>query len=127
MDNTPEEEGAMTGMTGSVHKLVPSDRVEGTPVSGPDGKQIGTVERLMIDKRSGQIAYAVLRCGGFLGVGEEHVPVPWNSLKYNIERQTFELGIPAEKLRDALVNESGEEFDLGSREPPYRHPQYWGV
>lgn len=114
-------------MASSIHKLVPSDRVEGAPVSGPDGKRIGSIERLMIDKQSGNIAYAVLKCGGFLGVGEQHVPVSWQSLKYNTGRQTYEIGFAAEQLRDSMVNEAGEEFDLGSREPPYLHPRYWGV
>jgi PRC-barrel domain len=114
-------------MTGSVHKLVPSDRVEGAPVCDPTGKWIGTIERLMIEKVSGNIAYAVLKCGGFLGVGEDHVPVPWQSLKYNTERQSYEISIPAAQLRDAGSDESGGELDLGSREPPYRHARYWGV
>ena len=114
-------------MAGSVHKLVPSDRVEGAPVCDPTGKQIGTVERLMIEKVSGNIAYAVLKCGGFLGMGEDHVPVPWQSLKYNTERQSYEIDVPAAQLRNAVVDESGAELDLGSRERPYLHAHYWGV
>ena len=34
-----------------------------------DGTKIGTIERLMIDKVSGKVAYAVLGVGGFMGVG----------------------------------------------------------
>lgn len=114
-------------MAGSVHKLVPSDRVEGAPVSGTDGKRIGSIERLMIDKQSGNIAYAVLRSGGFFGVGEGHTPVPWESLKYDTRHQTFVIAAPLEQLRKAVIDEIGEDLDIGSREQPYRHPQYWGV
>jgi len=114
-------------MTASVHKLIPSDRVERAPVCGPDGKKIGTVERLMIDKVTGNVAYAVLKCGGFLGLGEEHIPVPWQSLKYNTERQSYEIGISAARLHDAVTDETGAELDLGSREPTYLHARYWGV
>jgi PRC-barrel domain len=53
------------------HNLIASDRVEGTPVCRPTGEQIGVIQRLMIDKLSGQIAYAVLSFGGFLGFGQK--------------------------------------------------------
>ena len=41
------------------HPLVPSDRVEAAVVYGPDGQKIGTIERLMLEKLSGTVAYAV--------------------------------------------------------------------
>ena len=37
----------------------------------------------MIDKRSGKVAYAIMSFGGFLGVGEDYHPLPWNTLKYD--------------------------------------------
>ena len=51
------------------HALIASDKVEGTPVRRPDGDKIGTIERVMIDKRSGKVAYAVMSFGGFMGFG----------------------------------------------------------
>jgi len=59
------------------HSLIASDRVEGTPVRRSSGEKIGTIERLMIDKLSGNVAYAVLSFGGFLGMGQKHLPIPW--------------------------------------------------
>jgi hypothetical protein len=56
------------------HSLIASDRVEGTPVRRTGGEKIGTIERLMIDKISGNVAYAVLSFGGFLGMGQKHFP-----------------------------------------------------
>jgi PRC-barrel domain. len=56
------------------HRFVASDRVEGTLVRRSDGTKIGTIERLMIDKVSGKVAYAVLGFGGFMGVGVKHLP-----------------------------------------------------
>jgi len=32
---------------------------------------MGSIARVMIDKRSGQVAYAVLSFGGFLGIGND--------------------------------------------------------
>ena len=50
------------------HNLIASDRVEGTPVRRSSGEKIGTIERLMIDKLSGNVAYAVLSFGALMGL-----------------------------------------------------------
>ena len=47
--------------------LIGSDKVEGTAVYGADGAKIGSIDRVMIDKVSGKVSYAVLSFGGFLG------------------------------------------------------------
>jgi len=57
---------AETRETGS---LIGSDKVEGTAVYGPNDQKIGSIERVMIDKKSGRVSYAVLSFGGFLGGG----------------------------------------------------------
>jgi PRC-barrel domain len=97
------------------HSLIASDRVEGTAVCQPGGKAIGTIERLMIDKVSGKIAYAVLAFGGFLGFSQKHFPVPWDALKYNLEADAYELDINEDQLRQAPSYQAGEEFDWGDR------------
>ena len=48
----------MATMTGK--PLIESDRVEGTTVYDPQGNNIGSIKRLMIEKLSGQVAYAVM-------------------------------------------------------------------
>ena len=63
--------------------LIGSDKVEGTNVYDAKGEKMGSIERVMIDKRSGQVAYAVLSFGGFLGIGTDYYPIPWDSLKYD--------------------------------------------
>ena len=60
------------------HTLVPSDRIEAASVYGRDDKKIGTIERLMLEKKSGTVAYAVVRYGGLLKGAVRHYPVPWD-------------------------------------------------
>jgi hypothetical protein len=52
-----------------------------------DGTNVGSIERVMIDKVSGKVAYAVLCFGGFMGVGVKHIPVPWDRMKYGERRR----------------------------------------
>lgn len=109
------------------HTLVPSDRVEGAPVCSPGGEKIGTIERLMLDKLSGTVAYAVIKAGGIMGIGDHHYPVAWSSLRYNPARKTYELDTTLDELRSGPCELDGEAFDWGDRSPAYRHPQYWTV
>jgi PRC-barrel domain len=81
--------------------LIGSDKVEGTPVYDAKGEKIGSIERVMIDKRSGQVAYAVLRFGGFLGIGSDYYPIPWASLNYDTSLGGYRLDITEEQLKGA--------------------------
>ena len=56
----------------------------GTSVYGPDNKSIGKIDDVIVAS-DGQIKAAVVGVGGFLGVGEKDVAVPFNSL--NITRK----------------------------------------
>jgi sporulation protein YlmC with PRC-barrel domain len=53
----------------------------GARVEGPDGKNVGKVEALLIDPKEGKVSHAVVGMGGMLGVGEEKVVVPYTALK----------------------------------------------
>jgi hypothetical protein len=115
------------------HSLIASDRVEGTPVRRADGEKIGTIQRLMIDKLSGNVAYAVLSFGGFLGMGQKHAPIPWARLQYDPTLGAYHLEMSNEELSRAPSTSPNEEFDWGDRSREieihnyYRVPPYWGA
>ena len=58
------------------HDLIGSDKVEGTNVYRSNGEKIGEIDRIMLEKRSGKVAYAVMSYGGFPGLGHDHNLVP---------------------------------------------------
>ena len=115
------------------HSLIASDRVEGTPVRRSDGQKLGTIERLMIDKVSGNVAYAVLSFGGFLGMGQKHLPIPWARLTYDRLLGAYHLDLTDEELSRAPSFAANAEFDWGDRSREvdihnyYRVPPYWGA
>jgi hypothetical protein len=78
--------------------LIGSDKVEGTAVYGPDDRKIGTVQRVMIDKISGKVAYAVVSFGGFLGMGEDYYPMPWAKLDYDTSLGGYRVDITEDQL-----------------------------
>jgi PRC-barrel domain len=81
--------------------LIGSDKVEGTAVYGADQEKIGSIERVMIDKVSGKVAYAVLSYGGFLGIGDDHYPTPWSSLTYDTNLGGYRTNITKDQLDKA--------------------------
>ncbi|MGE9010615.1 PRC-barrel domain-containing protein [Leptospira interrogans] len=95
--------------------LIGSDKVEGTSVFG-DETQIGSIERVMIDKRSGKVSYAVLSFGGFLGIGDDHYPLPWQSLKYDTNLGGYRTGV-TEKPCKARRNTAATTIGVGKIEP----------
>lgn len=81
--------------------LIASDKVEGTNVYDHAGNKLGAIDRVMIDKTSGQVSYAVLSFGGFLGFGESHYPLPWSQLRYDTRQDGYVVGITEEQLKGA--------------------------
>ena len=80
MQLDPSGEGIAIDET---RRLIASNKVEGTPVFNRAGEQLGTVYNFMVDKITGQVAYAVMSFGGFLGLGESYHPLPWRGLTYD--------------------------------------------
>jgi len=113
----------------AAHRLIASDRIEGTLVCGPDGTQIGTIERLMVNKVSGQVAYAVIKVTGFPGIGERRFPLAWETLHYDRRRGAYLVDVTEQDIRFGPGADNG--FDWGERNDvahirPYRPPTFWG-
>ncbi|HYP83459.1 PRC-barrel domain-containing protein [Variovorax sp.] len=81
--------------------VISSDRVEGTDVYDVLGDKLGTIDDLMIDKISGQVRYAVMEFGGFLGMGTDRYPIPWPMLKYDTEREGYVVNLDKPTIEGA--------------------------
>jgi sporulation protein YlmC with PRC-barrel domain len=96
-------------------RLIESDRVQGTTVYDPQGNNIGSIKRIMIDKMSGQVAYAVMSFGGFLGMGTEEHAIPWNKLTYDTSLEGFRTDITEQQLRGAPSYSRDGNYDWSDR------------
>ena len=81
--------------------VISSDKVEGTNVYNANGDKLGSIDDLMIDKVSGQVRYAVLEFGGFLGMGTDRYPLPWSMLKYDVNQDGYVVPLDKAKLDNA--------------------------
>jgi len=113
-----------TRETGS---LIGSDKVEGTSVYDANDTKIGSIERVMIDKMSGKVSYAVLSFGGFLGVGDDHYPLPWQSLKYDTNLGGYRTGITETQLKGAPKYGNDNAWNWGDPARARSVNDYYGV
>jgi sporulation protein YlmC with PRC-barrel domain len=63
--------------------LLSANEIKGTDVRTRDGDEIGEIDQIMIDLQRGQVAYLLIEDGGFLGIGDERLPVPMASLDWS--------------------------------------------
>jgi hypothetical protein len=113
------------GMTGK--PLIESDRVEGTNVYDPAGKEIGSIKRLMIEKTSGKVVYAVMSFGGFLGMGEEEQTIPWNKLDYDTSLGGYRTDITEQQLRGAPSFSRDRDYEWSDRARERELHDYWAA
>jgi hypothetical protein len=69
-------------------------------VNGAD-ENLGDIKEIMLDMNTGQVAYAVLAFGGFLGMGEKLFAVPWQALHLDTANKRFVLNVDKARLKTA--------------------------
>lgn len=120
-----------TARTGDVSKdetgsLIAASKVEGTSVYNRKGESLGSIHDVMIDKRSGQVSYAVMSFGGFLGMGESYHPLPWNVLDYDERQGGYVVDLDKDRLQGAPHYSVRENPDW-SRDYARQVDDFWAV
>jgi sporulation protein YlmC with PRC-barrel domain len=87
--------------TGPGPNLMGADTLLGNDVYNAANESLGTIKEFMIDMTTGQVNYAVLSYGGFLGMGDRLFAVPWQALKLDTENKRFILNASKEQLKNA--------------------------
>ena len=113
------------------HDLIASDRVEGTAVYGRDGNKLGTIHNFMVGKRSGQVAFAVMKCSdGFLGLDERYYPLDWAELDYDTRLDGYRVNMSERDLDsrrgfDSSGHPLGRRSDENSHDRGYADQSSW--
>jgi sporulation protein YlmC with PRC-barrel domain len=81
--------------------LMGADTLIGESVVNAQGLSLGDIKEIMLDMRSGQVAYAVLAFGGFFGLGEKLFAVPWQAMRLDTVNKCFVLDVEKERLKSA--------------------------
>lgn len=106
-------------------------KVTGTTVKDRTGNKIGEIEDIVLDKMSNNIMFAVISFGGFLGMAEKYHPVPWSSLDYDEDENSYVVNFTKEQLKaaptgsiDELTRDDGRMFRDRAYDY-YKAERYW--
>ncbi|WP_026481182.1 PRC-barrel domain-containing protein [Ahrensia sp. 13_GOM-1096m] len=116
--------------TSKKSNTISSKDVNGTEVYGNDGDSVGHIDHLMIDKKSGHVAYAVMHFGGFLGMGEESHAIPWAKLRYDTAKEGYITDITEEQLKGSPSRTENWQDDPDWEKRTHEYyavTPYWGA
>src|SRR4029078_3698886 len=99
----------------------------GMKVEGTDGKKLGTIKDLVINPIDGDVDYAVLDYGGFLGVNDKYFAVPWEALKISDDRKKALLNVSKQDLKQAPGFNKNPCPDLSARDQTIVMYEFSGV
>lgn len=112
-------------------RVVRSTKLVGDHVRNSAGESLGKIHEIMLDIKTGRIAYAVLSFGGLLGIGDKLFAVPWSVLRLDQDEKEFILDIDRITLENAPGFDKDNWPDManpGFAEAIHRHygkPAYW--
>jgi hypothetical protein len=119
-----QSQSVATDETGA---LISSDKVEGTAVYNRQGEKLGSINSVMIDKVSGQVAYAVMSFGGFLGMGDRYHPLPWHVLTYDTGQGGYVVDLDQTTLEGAPTYGTSDTPDWKDRGWGQQLHDYYGA
>jgi sporulation protein YlmC with PRC-barrel domain len=112
-------------------RVVRATKLAGVPVRNSADESLGKIHEIMLDTKTGRIAYIVLSCGGLLGIGDKLFAVPWSVLRLDQDEKEFILDIDRITLENAPGFDKDDWPDManpGFAETIHRHygkPAYW--
>ena len=95
----PQPKNEYASKSGGPHVCLAED-LTGMSVVSPQGEKLGKIEDVVIHP-GGEVAYAVLSFGGFLGMGDKLFAIPWSALRLDPDEHCFRLNVSKEQLKNA--------------------------
>lgn len=111
--------------------------LKGADVKNAAGEDLGDIQEIAIDA-NGRVSYVTLSVGGFLGIGDRLVAVPFDSLKFSrsgdkSDKKLITLATTKEQLERAPEFKRGKDHSAAMCDPKwigqtyeyYSVPGYW--
>lgn len=108
-------------------RLMGADTLIGEDVYNLQDEDLGDIKEIMLDMRQGQVAYAVLSFGGWLGMGDKLFAVPWQALQLDTANKRFLLDVSKEHLKNAPGFNKDNWPDMASAEFSTQIHNFYGT
>src|SRR5690349_6681826 len=119
--------GGRDNTSGPGPEVMAADTLQGDKVVNRANEDLGTIEDIMIDVQRGSVAYAVMSCGGFLGLGDKLFAIPWSALTLDAERHCFVLDADKERFQKAPGFDKDRWPAMADSNWASRVHEYYGV
>jgi len=117
----------MNGHKGPGPELMGAHTLTGDNVVNQNSEHLGDIKEIMLDMRTGRVAYAVIAFGGVLGIGEKLFAVPWIALTLDPANKRFILPIEKAHFESAPGFDSGHWPDMANQAWADTVHHYYGV
>ena len=107
--------------------LMGANTLIGNDVYNAKDEDLGDIKEIMLDTRTGRIAYAVLSFGGFLGMGEKLFAVPWAALTLDTVNKRFTMHVEKDRLENAPGFDADHWPDMADTTWQKNVHDYYGV
>ena len=109
--------------------LLSGTQIKGAEVMNLQNQEIGSIEEVLVDPSSGRVRFAVLSVGGFLGLGDTEVAVPWDAVQVTKSGDNPKYVVDATKERlEKAPRVAGKKYDrLYTRQEAEPTFVYWGI
>jgi sporulation protein YlmC with PRC-barrel domain len=112
--------GQQPGQTADV--FVRGSDMRGKNVRNRNQENVGKVNELAIDVSTGRVPFVIAGFGGFLGMGETEVVLPWQALTFMITEGMYMLAVDEQQLKTAPTLERDQLVRL--EDPAFRQEVY---
>lgn len=99
MKDKNKDRGAVAAQIG----FVKSSDLLGTDISNSRGETVGSVDDMIVDRGTGAIEYVVLSSGGFFGLGDKQVAVPYGAFGFDRSESRYRLNVS-----EAMIDNAAE-------------------
>ena len=89
--------------------MIQFDEVVGIDVYSLQDEYLGELETVIINPSDASVAFALIASGGFIGMGEDMIPVPWDTLQVTQDGETYVLNV-SEQTFDGAPTLGGSEY-----------------
>jgi sporulation protein YlmC with PRC-barrel domain len=107
--------------------ILSTDTLQGDSVINRAGEDLGKIEDFMLNVESGQVAYAVLSFGGFMGMGDKLFAVPMRALNLDTKNKCFVLNVDKERLKEAPGFDKDNWPDMADPQFARQLDTYYGI
>jgi len=108
-------------------ELMGASTLIGDRVCNKKGEELGEIKEIMLDTRTGEVSYAVLSYGGFLGMGDKLFAVPWDALTLDAKNERFTLDVDKKRLQDAPGFDKSKWPDMSDPSWAKQIHTYYGI